>query len=304
MAKKYAQAVSDYNQEKTTTLLLGGVAIINGIDNPGLAIVLALLWGLKVLQVKDSYNNIANSKEYLELSSIYHDIILSLIGNMDNLKLNTLQEKYLYIRYLIDNNYLSINQADESAINLKYKKNEVSSALSLNGYGLPSSNALLLRDVIRSHRISSDIVAVKMVGDKSNLADLEETNNIPKESEEITTKEKISSYFKDKIYLTAAEENGYLYFLNPNEREVFRELDDKHHFLKSDKGRIVRVINAKKSTYKFFRFGEPCKSKDLLEEEEYILKTLEANKNIMDKLKEDITPNLEKADKIVRTLSF
>lgn len=306
MAKSYKEAKQHFKDRLTSLTLTGSLPILNGLNGkPLLATLYSVLVVIALLELKDEYNKIGKCKEFQSLSALYNEIVEEIKNNMSKLELNSLGEKYLYLRYLIDNYYLSIHERFAYQDKIKYSGNKLARPLSLNGHNLPSSNALLLEDVLRSSVIATGSVKGKVIKTGVKVV---ETNNMPGskviDSRTISLQDRINMLNQMSSYLTVADNGKGVYFLNPNATEVYTAFDSNLKYLISDKGNVFRISGTDSHYSTIDEELAKATINDLLDYKTKIISKIEEQKPVIDELREEIDGALKDAEDIYKKLTL
>lgn len=306
MTKSYEIAVSELKDSRSSLLITSLLPITNALNNnTEIAILLGLLWSIKLLQTIATYKEIGKSKEYRRLDRIYDDIIFTIINNMEKLDLNGLNEKYLYLRYLIENNSLSLPYYELSEDKVKYCKKALEKPLCLNGHAISSSWALFLEDTLRSSSIATATIYGKVIRSGEEIA-VKETKNMPVRVVDVkkpTLKERIELFGKTVTYLTAAQERDRLYYLNPLETEVYTSVPNNPGFIVSDKGNVFKIIGTNDKYTAIDESYNVANVPDLLEYKKYILEKIEGRQDLIHQMEIHLEPVLREAEDIYKKLT-
>lgn len=312
MAKSYKESVLDFESKRRDVLIFGTLPIINGVLGHGIIMAgLAIsIYSLAYRVLKDLYRDISYCKEFIELNNIYYELIKILKESITDLKLNTVLEKYAYIRFLIENSYLTLNGDSHYRYKIKYDQHAIDGSLSLNGHAKDNSYNKLLVDVLGNYpNIASEVRGFMLkAGENQPIND---DTNYQRKPQKIVAKRELS--FKDlhplfkkaNYYLTAILDDN-LYLLDANKTQIFVPDSQDKKILISNTGTIFKSQSKIQiGGFKDFEQKEisPTEFERIIAETNTLIREHE---NLLNYLQEALKPKLEKAEtnykSIIRSL--
>lgn len=302
--QSFEESVNNFQNRASSLIIASGLPIINGFNNkPIFTTVVGVLYFLAVIEGRREYKEIANCREYTRLETIYNEILYELARSSQELNFSRLDEIYLYYRYLLENNYLTLPENEIlTGGKVKYCKKTLERPLSLNSHAIKNSNLCLLDDLIKK---TSFFCRGKVKGKIIASVDItKETNNVPTNLDNnVTLEDKLNNLRTPSIYLNAIREGKFIYFLNPNDTEVYRKNEDNNHTLISNKGNIFKITDRSLEYSDLEEAFQNVPGRDLLEYKKFILSRIEEGKEELDQMKDEIiTPRLKEAENIYKLI--
>lgn len=302
MTKSYKESVLDFESKRRDVLIFGTLPIVNGALGHGIIMAgLAIsIYSLAFNVLKDLYKDISYCKEFIELNNIYYEVIKILKESIADLKLNTVLEKYAYIRFLIENDYLTINGDSHYSYKIKYNQHAIDGSLSLNGHAKDNSHNKLLVDVMGNYPCIATEVKGYILKEGENHP-IDSDTNYQRNPQKIVAKRELS--FKElhpllkkaNYYLTAVLDDK-LYLLDPNKTQIFTPDSKDKKILLSTTGAIFKSQNKIQiGGFEDFETEEMNKAEfqAMIDETNNNIK---GHENLLNYLEEAITPKLEQAE--------